>query len=311
MAQPGEDEKAEQSTLFSTFRCNVHLKSIEEIDMNDDTAECISFSFIHKKSRQIYDKVLKVSDCKSLVQRIPLMPIEGLIKLLYDALSPQAEAANNIQVNWTLSQKKDTLDINVIRKTNDAYMPDITFALSIPSKTMDPMDLLQIRVGELEDENNELKVAMKQQITQLTQTIQNLQIQVAQNGLLYRNAVHSAGDTGMVSDGVERCVVQMELPQKAVRFVCRYSTEAMAAQADTFWIYFSMKLGATVLAPKGGGRYLYNDCQNYAFPLSGSVIVQLNGNETAQQRKLGLYLRGEQAYPAGLKNSCLEAYQIQ
>mmetsp|Transcript_48554 Transcript_48554/g.77668 ORF Transcript_48554/g.77668 Transcript_48554/m.77668 type:complete len:291 (+) Transcript_48554:127-999(+) len=286
-----DDEKANGS-LSEAFRYTVGCTEVNGIDVNSGSSPCMTLNFTHKKSRQIYHTTLSVADCKELIEKVPMMPISGLLKLLSDALS-EWHKSERLAVSWTLSENEAVLNIDVIRKSADEYVPDMVFALKLSAKSMDPVDKLLIRIEELE------------------QTIETLQKEAAQKNELVRNAAYSNADTGLLTAGGQREVLQLELPQKAGKFVVRYSAEICAVSGTSWWIYYGLTLGGNLLAPKGGGQYLpANASQAYPFPVSQSVVVTLNGNENAQQRKLALYVRPDQTYQAGMRNTCIEYYEI-
>ena len=60
------------------------------------------------------------------------------------------------------------------------------------------------------------------------------------------------------------------------------------------------------------GTYMpkrYNST-GYGFPMAGSDVVQLAGEETDEQRKLGLWHNGYSTYPSGIRDVCIEAYEL-
>eukprot|EP00485_Elphidium_margaritaceum_P017456 CAMPEP_0202729570 /NCGR_PEP_ID=MMETSP1385-20130828/186202_1 /ASSEMBLY_ACC=CAM_ASM_000861 /TAXON_ID=933848 /ORGANISM="Elphidium margaritaceum" /LENGTH=362 /DNA_ID=CAMNT_0049395837 /DNA_START=38 /DNA_END=1127 /DNA_ORIENTATION=+ len=360
MTQGNPDEKKEQP-LWTTFRCNIERKALNDIDTNNNETECMTLSFVHKQSRQIYETKVTVSDCQELIKKVPLMPIEGLLNLLHDALSDKQQSKKSLQVNWKLSDSRDVLHIDVVRKGNEYYIPDVVFPMQVQSKTMTLVDRLQIRVEELEQENVTLKQTVNQQLAQMKQTIASLQrtITNGNNDMLCRNAVSSNADTGLLTSGGERCVLELELPQIAAnpveeleqenvtlkqtvnqqpcrnavssdvdtglltsggercvlelelpqiagRFVARYSVEIRSTKKG---LYFSFKLGGNQLSSTNG-LYLFDGCESYPMPISHSYIVTLNGNETAEQRNLGLYLTPHATYPGGMAKPCIEYYQL-
>ena len=47
-----------------------------------------------------------------------------------------------------------------------------------------------------------------------------------------------------------------------------------------------------------------------AFPLSGCFIVTLNGSESEEDRKVGLYHKGRSTYPSRIRKCVIECYEL-
>ncbi len=59
------------------------------------------------------------------------------------------------------------------------------------------------------------------------------------------------------------------------------------------------------------GVHLYkNNNASNGVALSGTAIVELNGNENEDQRKLALYHQSHSSYPSGMKHCCIECYEL-
>lgn len=155
---------------------------------------------------------------------------------------------------------------------------------------------------------------MRDIIEDLQDEVQGLKQQLRQKkDALWRKVVYRPNGTGQITDGQNKCLLELTLPAKAGKYLCKYSCSASAAGTGGWWIYYSFNCQNQVLLPNNQrGLYLpANSNSSYPFPLSGSVVVTLNGQENEQQRKLGLWHQGDQSYPSGISNICIEAYELQ
>ena len=127
---------------------------------------------------------------------------------------------------------------------------------------------------------------------------------------LFVNSVWWNSDTGLKQDGTTNTLVEMVLPQKAGKYLVSFTSLAYANAANGYWIYYYFKCGGTTLNP-GGGQYLYANCsQSYGVPISGSAVVELNGNENQQQRTLQLVHYPHSSHPSGMKSCCIHCFEL-
>ena len=123
--------------------------------------------------------------------------------------------------------------------------------------------------------------------------------------------MYRATDTGMVRDCLDRQKVDMWLPARRGRFVCRYSFIAFAEAKppNHAFVHHRFILGSRDLCGELGS-FLPDHNKDYGIPLSGSVIVELTGSESIPERRLKLRHQGTYSYPSRMKNPFIEAYEL-
>ena len=165
-------------------------------------------------------------------------------------------------------------------------------------------------------EQNATITSMKQQISQQKKNIKHLEekkealqkkiktLNETKPEKKRRCTAYSDIDTGLKENNRWDCVISLLLPQQAGRYLCRYSFTGYA-------IDYKLNLGDKNLL-KQDGLYLFekNTRNNGGLPLSGSVVVKLNGNENVNARKLGLYHYGSAQWPSGIQQPCIECIKL-
>ena len=128
---------------------------------------------------------------------------------------------------------------------------------------------------------------------------------------LWKAAVYSKSTTGIVKDGQWKCILSLELPKKKGRYICKYHCRGITEKGHGKYCYQTLKLGDKQLMTNDGTYMPKRECSDiYGLPLSGSVVVELSGQETDQQRKLGLWYYGTSVQPSGMMDPFIEAYEI-
>ena len=129
---------------------------------------------------------------------------------------------------------------------------------------------------------------------------------------LWSKVVYKAAYTGEITDNANKCLLSLTLPARAGKYLCKYSCAATGTTGGTWWIFYTFKLNNQIISNNGkNGIYLpANASASYPFPLSGSVVIELNGQENEQQRKLGLWHLGHSSHPSGISNICIEAHEL-
>eukprot|EP01084_Bolivina_argentea_P178976 309310_1 len=132
------------------------------VENDENTAsKCMYFKFIDQgteNKHQIYEKVFDISECIKILQnaKYELMRLSKFIGLVMYALSEQNDI-HDVNVNVNHGQ---SLEIN-IKYTPDQYT-ETTFVFTIPAKQMNEIDLLKLRLKDLEHEieerNNNLPI---------------------------------------------------------------------------------------------------------------------------------------------------------
>eukprot|EP01084_Bolivina_argentea_P197300 338139_1 len=225
----------------------------------------------------------------------------------------------NVNMDGNNNDVEEIAIVKIVKEDED--FGAMEYVMKLKQKERKPGDILNDHINDIKKENNSLKNRiheLEKKYDVLKSEVSNMNEQKQE--VLWRKAAYSNTDTGVITiNQPEKCLVSITLPQKSGKYICRYSTEVAATEVGystevtkSYWINFSMKLGNNVLAPKMGGLYAPNNLNNYYVPLSQSVVVALNGNENDQQRMLGLYhdTTANQTYNSGMKNHCLECYEL-
>ena len=108
-------------------------------------------------------------------------------------------------------------------------------------------------------------------------------------------------------------VLFLELPKKKGKFVCRYSFFGYAEKVswtDGPFIQFQFRLRYTNLDNKSGAYLHQKHDKDNGASFSGSVIVELKGDENNVDRRLGLYHQGSDKYPSRMTKPFIEAWEI-
>jgi len=159
--------------------------------------------------------------------------------------------------------------------------------------------------------------------SQQQKTIDLLQNQVArqavdmqklQSRCLWKSVVFSKKRKTLEKSELWTCMVAMFLPQKKARFLCRYSFSCFATKGsnEAYRVYYSVQLNNKQLHPASGVHptQICRSAQNEQVPISGSFVFELEGNETQNDRKIGLWHMGNKSCPFGISGCVLECYEM-
>ena len=158
---------------------------------------------------------------------------------------------------------------------------------------------------------------MQSQNEQQHRTIANLQQQIS---ILqkWRGAAYSDSETGYKTDNQWHCMVSLELPRKSGKFMCRYSFTGYADKGIVRRVGVDCGRSIDYRFDLGVKRLLKQDSvylserhkHKYGLPLSGSVVVELNGDENINRRTLKLCHKGCESFPSGMRKPCIEAWEL-
>ena len=118
----------------------------------------------------------------------------------------------------------------------------------------------------------------------------------------------------LVKDNQWKCLLHLILPKKKGRFICKYYCSLLTPDnQENKWCYCKLQLDSNRLMTSNWGLAVPKrmDSHSYGLPVSGSAIVELSGDETDQQRKLGFWHEGYSSHPSGIIDLCIEAYELE
>ena len=242
------------------------------------------------------------------------LEIQTTFQVKWSTVNSQTKGDEGTKTKNSGNSSNGFLALAIIWKQSDlAYVPDITFKMEIPAINMDDADLFKLRVESLEIKYDQAKKEINELKKQLSQ---------AKHSSVYRDCVYASNNTGMISTGGSRTLARLVIPpledKRKYKFVVRYSAQLYANSNNNYWVYYGLYFNNQLKMPYGSGNYFFQYCNNYPFPVSQSMAIEINNTDGTQSqiyqsddsRALEFRINPSQTYPCGACNVCIECYEV-
>lgn len=276
-------DKSQAKELRQKFEVN--LIRFESENYDNEEAKCMHITLTDKGSEnkyQIYETTFTVGDCNQIKKdaRFEHIPLDKFVNLIKYCLSNE-NTSHGIKLKVEHSKY---VQLAIL------YSPDqftnVTFTLTIAAKQMSEVDLLKLRLKEAEES-----------------------IQALQRNRPWKRAVaqNPAATTDQTTYNVNNYLVSITLPAKAGRYLCQFSFWVTSQHS---WVYYWFKRGNTLLS-NGSGRHAVGKAVGVTnFDVSGMSIVELQGNESEQDRTIRVYATGHATHKAVFRNCVLVCEEL-